>query len=175
MVAIFLEISKYILPSIVVLMAAYFSVKTVLKNQLQMQEIKLKQNSKQQTIPMQLHAYERLTVFLERIDLFHLLQKLRTQNMTVSELQTMIVTQIRAEFEHNLSQQIYVSNELWTKIRTTKEEMILTVNRFASQLPPNLPAKELSRVIYEHLNESDSLLSTHQTLEILKSEVKKIF
>ena len=78
------------------------------------------------------------------------------------------------EFEHNLSQQIYVSNELWNMIRSTKEEMIMTINHQAMQLPPQAPAKELSRVMYEYLNELDGVLPTHRTLEALKKEAKMI-
>ncbi len=174
MVETILDILKYTIPALIVFATAYFSVKAFLKNYLQTQEMKLKENTKHLTAPIRLQAYERLSLLMERIDLFTLLQRLRTQNMTVGELQLLMTNQIRMEFEHNLSQQIYVSNELWNMIRSTKEEMIMTINHQAMQLPPQAPAKELSRVMYEYLNELDGVLPTHRTLEALKKEAKMI-
>ena len=174
MVETILDILKYTIPSLIVFATAYYAVNSFLKNQLQTQELKLKENTRHQTAPIRLQAYERLALLMERIDLFTLLQRLRTQNMTVAELQLLMTNQIRMEFEHNLSQQIYVSNELWNMIRSTKEEMIMTINRLGMQLPPNAPAKEFNRILLEYLNELDGLLPTHRTLEALKKEAKMI-
>jgi hypothetical protein len=94
--------------------------------------------------------------------------------MTSGELQMMMVNQIRMEWEHNLSQQIYVSVEIWNMVRSTKEEMIMTINRVGMQLPPNAPSKEFSIKLYEYLNELEGTLPTHRTLEALKREALMI-
>jgi hypothetical protein len=169
-----LEILKYTLPAIIVFATAFYSINSFLKNQLKLQEIKLKENTRSLTAPIRLQAYERLALLMERIDIFTLLQKLRTQNMTSGELQMMMVNQIRMEWEHNLSQQIYVSVEIWNMVRSTKEEMIMTINRVGMQLPPNAPSKEFSIKLYEYLNELEGTLPTHRTLEALKREALMI-
>jgi hypothetical protein len=169
-----IEILKYTLPAIIVFATAYYAINSFLKNQLKLQEIKLKENTRSLTVPIRLQAYERLALLMERIDIFSLLQKLRTQNMTSGELQLMMVSQIRMEWEHNLSQQIYVSAEIWDMVRSTKEEMIMTVNRIGMQLPPNAPSKEFSIKLYEYLNELDGTLPTHRTLAFIKKDVLSI-
>jgi hypothetical protein len=78
------------------------------------------------------------------------------------------------EWEHNLSQQIYVSTEIWDMVRSTKEEMIMTINRIGMQLPPNAPSKEFSIKLYEYLNELDGTLPTHRTLAFIKKDVLSI-
>ncbi len=169
-----LEIAKYTLPALVVFATAFYTIQSFLKNQFKIQEIKLKENSKHLTAPIQLQAYERLALLMERIDLFSLLQRLRVQNMTVAEFQLTMINQIRMEWEHNLSQQIYVSNEIWNMARSAKEETIMIINKFGMQLPPQAPSKELSRLIYEYLNEMDGKPASMRTLEALKNEANSI-
>jgi adenosyl cobinamide kinase/adenosyl cobinamide phosphate guanylyltransferase len=112
---------------------------------------------------------------MERIDLFYMLAQLRQPGMTVGELQLLMTNQIRMEFEHNVSQQIYISNELWARVRSTKEEMIMIINKVGMSIPPQAPAKELSRVMMEYLNEMDGLMPTSKTLEFIKAEAKTIY
>jgi hypothetical protein len=94
--------------------------------------------------------------------------------MTVADLQLTIINQIRIEWEHNLSQQIYVSSEIWNMARSAKEETIMIINKFGMQLPPHAPSKELSKLIYEYLNELDGKPASMRTLEALKKEASTI-
>jgi uncharacterized protein YeeX (DUF496 family) len=173
--SLLIDLLAYSVPAIVVFFTAFYLIKTMLKAQLQAQELKIKANAKSISIPIRLQAYERLTLLMERIDLFSLVQKFRTPNMTVSELQLLMTNQIRQEFEHNLSQQVYVSHDLWVQIRGTKEQMIMTVNRIGASMPPNISAKEFTRALMEYLNEMDGTLPTHNTLEKIKSEAALLF
>ncbi|MFM2226032.1 MAG: hypothetical protein RJA07_2234 [Bacteroidota bacterium] len=165
-----LEILKYTLPALIVFATAYYAIQSFLKNQLKIQEVKLKENTRHLTAPIRLQAYERLALLMERIDLFSLLQRVRTQNMTVADLQLMMINQIRMEWEHNLSQQIYVSNEIWSMVRSAKEETIMIINKFGMQLPPQAPSKELGKLIYEYLNELEGKPASMRTLDELKKE-----
>ena len=121
-----------------------------------------------------MQAFERLALFMERIDLFYLNAQLRAPQMTVADLQLTMTNQVRIEFDHNVSQQIYISNDLWARVRSTKEETIMTINRIGSSMPPNAPAKEFSRAIIEYLNELDGVLLTQKTLEAIKLEARTI-
>ena len=169
-----LEILKYTLPAALVVLTAWLMISNFLKAQLREQELKLKQTTRHLTAPIQLQAFERLTLFMERIDLFYLNAQLRAPQMTVADLQLTMTNQVRIEFDHNVSQQIYISNELWARIRSTKEETIMTINRIGSSMPPNAPDKEFSRAIIEYLNELDGVLLTQKTLEAIKLEARTI-
>jgi hypothetical protein len=170
-----IELLKYTLPAVLVCITTWLTIRSFFNAHYHQQELKLKENSRSISLPLRLQAYERLALLMERIDLFNLISQLRTPTMTVSELQLMMLNQIRSEFDHNVSLQIYVGAELWAMVRSTKEEMIMTVNRLGMSLPPTAPAKEFSRLVFEHLNELDGTLPTHTVLEKIKAEAKLIF
>lgn len=94
---------------------------------------------------MRLQAYERLTLFIERIALNNLLPRIRKAEMTVSDFRTALISNIRMEYEHNLSQQIYVSNDSWAMIRAAKEEIISMINQQSLELRPDASSIELSK------------------------------
>lgn len=164
----------FTIPALIVFVTAYYIINKMMQTQIALAELKIKQNLKNTTIPIQLQAYERLALLMERIDLFSMVQRLRTPNMLVAELQLSLAQQIRIEFEHNMSQQVYVSPEIWNMVRGTKEEMLMIVNNIGARLPPSLPAKEFTRALMEYLNELDGVLPTIKTLEAIKQEVKKV-
>src|ERR1035437_4381837 len=108
-----LEILKYTLPAFIVLVSSYLIVKKFLVSQNQRKQLALFQDAQDITLRLRLQAYERLVMFIERIDPRMIITRLYDPSMTVQDLQHTIVSTIRAEFEHNLSQQIYVSKNVW--------------------------------------------------------------
>jgi hypothetical protein len=94
--------------------------------------------------------------------------------MTVRDLQMAMTMSIRAEFEHNLSQQIYVSKNVWETVKNVKEQELNMVNRIAQSLPPDAPAKDLHARIIDIIMKAEEELPTDVALFILNDEVKKI-
>ena len=170
-----LEILKYILPSIVVFLTAYFVIRSFVANEFKKQENQLSSSIRKETLPLRLQAYERLAVFLERISPSNLLPRIIQQGMTAQGLQQALLQTIRMEYEHNLSQQIYVSGKVWRTVSLVKDQMVKDVNILSASVPPDAPAKELSKRILEHYIESDHVLPTQQGIDLIKSEVKKLF
>jgi len=124
-------------------------------------------------LPLQLQAYERLVLLVERINPQSLISRLYMPELTVVDMQISLVQTIRAEFDHNISQQIYVSPSAWETVKTLKEQTITLINQIASQLPQDAPAKELNKQILEaflQAGESPSELAA----QILNGEAKKI-
>jgi len=89
------------------------------------------------------------------------------------QFQTTLIISIREEFEHNLSQQVYVSSEAWELIRSAKEDMIKLVNTAASKLNDNATSTDLAQKIFE-LSLGDKLV-TKSALEFLKKEIRQVF
>ncbi len=85
--------------------------------------------------PLKLQAYERLILLADRIALPNLISRSNQPGLNVQEMQHLLVQTIRQEFEHNITQQIYVSHEAWDAIRNLKEQNMLIVNQVASFLP----------------------------------------
>ena len=95
--------------------------------------------------------------------------------MTSLDLQKALISNIRLEFEHNLSQQIYVSAETWIMIVQVKEELVGIINRVAAEVPQDATGKDLSRAVLEYFINNDQVMPTQKALDTLKAEVKKIY
>ena len=95
--------------------------------------------------------------------------------MLSHELQYAMVKNIREEFEHNLSQQIYVSSNAWNLIVQSKEEMMKTVNLIGTQLPPESSSGQLINALFQGIQNANTTLPTEQALEFLKAECRELF
>ncbi len=127
-----------------------------------------------QTLALRLQAYERLVLLTERIALPSLITRIPSGDLTVRQMQAVLVDQIKTEFEYNLSQQIYVAPTAWQAVNNLKEQNIYIVNQVASSLPADAKGAELSRRIVDLLN-ADPQVSLHPiVLEAINFEAKKI-
>ncbi|MFI5135644.1 MAG: hypothetical protein ACHQD9_07305, partial [Chitinophagales bacterium] len=103
-----LDILKYVVPSIITFLTAYVVLKLFLGGEKDRKELEVRAAHYKDALPIRLGAYERLTLLLERITPTNLLQRVNKPGMTSLDLQKALISNIRMEFEHNLSQQIYV-------------------------------------------------------------------
>ncbi|MFM2386791.1 MAG: hypothetical protein RL660_1548 [Bacteroidota bacterium] len=138
-----LEIAKYTVPALVVLGAAYLIVQKFLTNDTERQRLAIFGENASKTIAMRMQAYERLSMFLERMEMRSVIGRFYDSGASAQDLQLAIIQSIRSEFEYNLSQQIYVSKEVWQTVRSAVEQEIAMVNAIGSQLPAGAPAKDL--------------------------------
>jgi hypothetical protein len=95
--------------------------------------------------------------------------------MIATELQYAMVKNIREEFEHNLSQQVYVSSNAWNLIVAAKDEIIKTVNLIGTQLPPESSSGQLINAIFNGIANANAPLPTEHALEFLKAECRELF
>ena len=100
---------------------------------------------------MQLAAYERLILLVDRISLPNLISRLNQPGATAKEMQHLLVQSIKQEYEYNISQQIYVSADAWSAIKNLKEQNILVINQFANTLPPHATGLDLNKFLLEYL------------------------
>jgi hypothetical protein len=168
------EIIKYTLPALIVLASSYLIVKKFLVAQMQRKQIALFKDSQDITLRLRLQAYERLIVFVERISPRSIATRVYDPSMTVVQFQFVITTTIRSEFEHNLSQQIYVSQNVWETVKKVKEQEINMVNQVSRSLNPDAPAKELHSRIMDIVLKTDDELPTDVALHVINEEVKTV-
>ncbi len=152
-----LEILKYVLPSVVVLFTAYLMLKQFLKRdnekyqaELAKKRMDLMIESKKNMLPVVMAAYERLVLLLERIEPQSIMARTVESNMMAIELQKALLITIRAEFEHNFSQQLYVSDNAWKAVKDTKEVIIQLINQTAQTVPLDAKASELGKKIIDN-------------------------
>jgi len=173
MIAI-LDILKYILPSLVVFFTAFYLIRMMINNDYKKRLIEIRMNNQKLIIPVRLQAYERVTLFLERISPDSLIMRVQRPGMLSRQLQTEMLSSIRAEYEHNLSQQIYMTPNAWEIIRNAKENTIRLINSTADRVSNDAPAFDLSKAILESTIEMKKSPS-HVAIDFLKDEISKIF
>ncbi len=169
-----LEILKYTIPAIVVLIACTIIVRRFVLSDVQRTQLELMKDTQDTTIRLRLQAYERLALFVERLDPRQLLTRVYQSGISVGEFHQLLLITIRTEFEHNLAQQIYVSKDVWNAVRGIKEQQMNMINNMAQQLPQEASAKELHKKIVDYLLTVDGELPTEMALRIINEEAKVV-
>ncbi|MGB8191284.1 MAG: hypothetical protein WCF67_05150 [Chitinophagaceae bacterium] len=123
---------------------------------------------------LQLQAYERLILLTERIALPNLISRFKQEGLSARDMQGLLTESIRQEFEHNITQQLYVSAEAWDAVRNLKEQNIFIVNQVSSFLPPQATAMDLSKHLLEMIAQNPKASLHSVVSEVLSFEAKKM-
>ena len=126
-----------------------------------------------ETLKLKLQAYERLTVYADRSGLKNLVARTPASGLTVVDLQLTLLDTLRSEYEYNVSQQIYISSDMWKAIGNLKDQNIFIINQIAATLPPEANGIELSKRILDYVSTTNAELSTI-VLSALQFEAKKV-
>ena len=168
------EILKITLPSLIMLAALYYIVGGFFRKSENHQKMKIVRGNQKLITPLRLQAYERLVLLLERISPESLVMRTNYPARTSEQLHTELLQSIRAEYEHNLSQQLYVSMEAWNSVRNAKNYTITLINNAAKDVDVNAPAIELSRKILDMTMELEQPI-TEKAITEIKREIQQIF
>ncbi len=169
-----LTVIGYSLPALITGLIVYFLIKAFLDRDEKIRQLDIVTGNKKQILPIRLQAYERIVLFLERISPENLILRVSKPGMSAFQLQTEMISTIRLEFEHNLSQQLYISSTGWDLVKTAKEDLIKTINTAASQLSQDAGSAQLAGKIFELAGgKKNNHISI--ALEHLKDEVRKLF
>jgi len=170
----FLDILKYVLPSVITFLTAFFLVRNFLERDYKNQMMAMKGENQKMITPLRLQAYERLIILLERTNLSSLITRTHKAGMSARMLQSELLKNIRTEFDHNIAQQLYVTNKSWDSIKTAKEETIKTINIAATQVSDSAPAMDLVNILFDIITKVDRL-PTEIAIDILKMEARQLF
>ena len=124
-----IEILAYTLPSLITGGVAYYLFNLYFKEQQNTRRWLLQKDAQKDALPLRLQAYERMTLFLERISLTKLLVRISPISTDKMDYGNLIIEHIEQEFEHNLTQQIYMSDECWSIITTAKNATIQMIRK----------------------------------------------
>jgi len=167
------DILKITIPALIVFFTAYFLLKNLIRNEQDKRRQELVLQNSRTITPIKLQAYERIILFLERISLESMLLRVSTSDMTAAQLHSALLTTIRSEFEHNLSQQIYMSQQAWEVARNARSNMIKIINSEAEKLSPDAKAMALSKQLLEKIMALEKE-PTRVAIEYIKAEVGRI-
>ena len=166
-----LQLFAYLMPAVVTGAVAFYFFRLHTRNEDGRRRFLLHKDSQKETLPVRLQAYERMALFLERIALNSLVVRVAPKSKSKSEYENLLIKQIETEFEHNLSQQIYMSDECWNIIKTAKNATIQII-RSAGMSQTDSPDKLREDI----LNQTMEKQSPSQTaLAFVKKEVSELW
>src|SRR3990170_5075065 len=144
-----IEFGKILIPASVVLYAAYLFVRSFIQKDIDVKKLEIRSKTIETVLPNRLHAYERMTLFLERMSPQNLLVRLNTGSIPAKDFHQVLLAEVRNEYNHNVSQQVYISEEVWELIKSAKEDVIVTINDSANELGEEASSLDLSKKIFE--------------------------
>ncbi|HJZ39445.1 MAG TPA: hypothetical protein VJ203_03700 [Bacteroidales bacterium] len=169
-----LEILKYLLPALVVFATTFYMVKKYFDGEEKKRKHQLLVNNQSMIMPLRLQAYERMILFLERISPESMIMRVNRQGYTCQQLQTELMNSIRSEFEHNLSQQIYVSAGAWEMLKIARGRTIQLINMVAEKVPNDSPSINLSKGILESIVDQEKA-PVADAIAFIKKEIGQLF
>lgn len=170
----FVDLIKIIVPALIVLYAAYLLVRSFIAREIDLKRLEVRGRSIETTLPMRLQAYERIALFLERITPDNLLLRISIPGLPAKEFQHLLLNEIRNEYNHNVSQQIFMSEDVWDLVKGAKEDLILTINESISELDEQATSLDLSKKIMEKsMNKPSDAIAF--ALSELKKEIHQAF
>ena len=174
------EFIKIVLPAALVVYGMYLIVNTFLQKEfekraidIQIKNIDVKIKNNEIVLPIRFQAYERVCLFLERIAPHNLILSSNEPGMTAGHLQQQMLFTIREEFAHNMSQQVYMSDDAWKHVKDAMENIVSVINNSAQVVPSDAKAIDLAKVIVEVLMQLQTE-PTAAALQFIKNEIRQV-
>ncbi|MXV13685.1 hypothetical protein [Hufsiella ginkgonis] len=164
------EILKYCISGAILFFLAYF----FLQSQGHLRPpVRINTVLNTQLLPLQLQAYERMALFIERITPGNLLLRLHQPGLSSRELQALALAEIRSEFQHNVTQQLYITSAAWRAVKSIREETLFLVSSAVTSLPGEASGADLSKAILTHLATLEEN-PYEKVLALLKQEMESL-
>ncbi len=178
------DVLMYFVPAMLVLVAMFMvmkrfvdaqqaEIKNFLERDLKLKMAEEKHSRWKESQPLKLQAYERLILFLERISPNSILLRVSRNGMSATQLHSDLLATVRAEYEHNLSQQLYVSEAAWEEVKEAKESMIKLFHLAYGKAGNNANGMQMSSQIFEEALNLDTI-PTQNAIDFIKSEARQL-
>ena len=176
-----MDLSKFLVNSaslavggIVIMVVAYYMIRNDIMNFLSSRKNVNVQEGKSDLLQLRLQAHERMIIFIDRINPSNLLLRLHQQGIEVGALQPMAVNEIKTEFQHNITQQLYLEATTWDVVRQLKDDTIAMINNSVKNLSTDAPGIELSKLVLNRLSEVEQN-PYELTIGLIKRDIHRLF
>jgi len=169
-----LDILKFTLAGTAVFFIAYSTIKAEIEKSRHLKLLDLKKSAQATTLPLRLQAHERIVLLIERINPSSLLVRTHSPGLNVFQMQQILTSEIQNEFQHNITQQVYLSNHAWIMVRRLKDDTINLINQSAKTLDPDAPSIELSKLILNHMTSLEDN-PYDAALALIKADIQEVF
>lgn len=148
--AVILEIIKITVPALIVFLTVSYMLKQFLGGQLQLKALEIQDKQNKTTLPLKLQAYERLSLFCERIAVPNLLLRLGDNGGQPQGLRVALLMAIQQEFEHNITQQVYVSEQLWAIIKAARDDNVNFIDQVWNKLEGDFTSSDFRQALFAY-------------------------
>lgn len=164
-----IELALYTLPAVVTGSVSYLIIQKFVKLEENRRKFQLLRDNQKQSLPIRLQAYERMALFLERINPLKLMIRVAPFSNDTNDYMNLLIQNIEQEYEHNVTQQIYLSDEAWVMVVNAKNAIIQNLRNLATDSEIK-DADQYRMKVLSSLMETES--ASQLALEFLKSEIK---
>lgn len=169
-----MQVLNFLIPSLIVFGVTYYLIDKLLSEQRKIRLLELKKTHVKEITPIKLQAYERLTMYLDRISPENLVVRFSKSGQSAAQLRNELIQSVSTEYNHNISQQIYVSDDAWTMIKAVRDQILNVIEDCYRDCTdqdsgPDLGKKILTKLISENYN------GTQRAIELLKKEIEIVF
>lgn len=126
-----LQFFGFLLPAVVTGLVAFYFFRLHTRNEEGRRRFLLHKDTQKNTLPIRLQAYERMALFLERIAIPSLVVRVAPKSGNKNDYEQLLIRTIETEFDHNLSQQIYMTDECWNVIKAAKSATVQMIRKAA--------------------------------------------
>ncbi|HEX4888501.1 MAG TPA: hypothetical protein VFV37_10690 [Luteibaculaceae bacterium] len=163
-----------LIPAGIVTVVCLNIIRGFLDDSVKKEAIEIKKEASRTTLPLRIQAYERLVIFLERIRINSLVMRVHRSGMDAEFFQAELLKTIRSEFEHNVSQQLYVSDSAWQLVVFAKEETIQILNIASRTATEGTGATDFSRILFD-INSKLEHQPVDEAIKFIRKEMRKFF
>lgn len=171
---VIIDLLKITLPATISLYAIYLVIKAFIAKEVEKIQLQIKSDNQKIVLPIRLQAYERMCLYLERISFNNLIIRANDPTLNALQFQQKLLSEVRNEFNHNLSQQVYMSMQAWDLVKRATENTIMIINTSAELVKPEDRGIELAKKILENHVRSQTD-AVNEALYSLKSELQTLF
>jgi hypothetical protein len=170
----FIEILKYTFPAALMLLLTYLLLSNFVDNEEKRRAFYLRKDLQKKSLPMRMQAYERVVMLLERITPNHLVIRVMPGKLTIGQYRKTLVEAVRQEFDYNITQQVYLSDEAWNHVVSAKSQVISLINKIAGTLGSEASASDLAK---EFINAeiTGDIFPTKAAILLIKHEAARSF
>ena len=169
-----IDLLKISLPALIVAGAMYFLVKKYFERDYKIRLLELRKKNSETVLPIRLQAYERIVLLLERITPSNMLLRVGASGQTAAEYHRLLLAEIRSEFNHNMSQQVYMTEQAWQQVKHAREEVVNLINRTYKDLPEGARGTDLAKKVLETVLASETD-PTSRAISYVKQEIGQVF
>jgi hypothetical protein len=168
------EVAKYLVPLIVLLICVLLILRHFSEKEKTKQKYDLIRGNNKLITPIRLQAYERIILFLERIKPDSMALRIQKPSFTAVQIQILMLETVRKEFNHNLSQQVYLTQETWAAIVNSKEQVIRLINLTGTTMEKDGKSNDFVRTLIEMYNDLE-IKPIENTIRVVKKEAASFF